>query len=150
MRVYFLTFFHMDSLNWLAIAVITVWSWMFGAVWFGPIWGKVWMRIHHGDRKFTDAENKEMMKGMWKLLVTEFIATALMIIGLACIIIAIPEYSGARNALMVWLAFVMPAGVSVVLWGNDAKKWMCTKIALIASNRLIALLVAGYVLEIWK
>jgi hypothetical protein len=108
------------------------------------------MRIHHGDRKFTDAENKEMMKGMWKLLVTEFVATALMIVGLACVIRAIPEYSGVQNAFMVWLAFVMPAGMSVVLWGNDAKKWMCTKIALMASNRLIALLVAGYILSMWK
>lgn len=108
------------------------------------------MRIHHGDKKFSDAENKEMMQGMWKLLVTEFAATALMIIGLACIINAIPEFSGIKNALMIWLAFVMPAGVSVILWGNDPKKWMCTKIALIASNRLISLLVAGYILSIWK
>jgi hypothetical protein len=87
---------------------------------------------------------------MWKLLVTEFAATALMIVGLACIIIAIPEYSGVKNAFMIWLAFVMPAGVSVVLWGGDKKEWMCTKIALIASNRLIALLVAGYILSVWR
>lgn len=140
----------MMEINWLAVAVLTVGSWMFGAVWFGPIWGKVWMRIHHGDKTFSEAENKEMMKGMWKLLVTEFVATALMIVGLACIVGAIPEFSGVRNAGMIWLAFVMPAGVSVVLWGNDAKKYMATKIALIASNRLIALLVAGYVLGMWR
>lgn len=140
----------MDSLNWLAIAVVTVGSWMFGALWFGPIWGKIWMKIHHGEKKMSDAEMKEAMKGMWKLLVSEFAATALMMIGLACIIIAIPEYSGVRNAFMIWLAFVMPAGLSVVLWGNDQKKWMCTKIALIASNRLISLLMAGYILSMWK
>lgn len=44
----------------------------------------------------------------------------------------------------------MPAGVSVVLWGTDAKKIMFLKIVLIASNRLIALLAAGYILSIWK
>lgn len=140
----------MVEINWLAVLVLTVGSWMFGAVWFGPIWGKIWMRIHHGDKGMSDAEMKNAMKGMWKLLVTEFAATALMIVGLACIIGAIPEFSGVRNAFMIWLAFVMPAGVSVVLWGNDAKKYMCTKIALIASNRLIALIVAGYILSVWR
>lgn len=140
----------MPEINWLAVAVLTVGSWMFGAVWFGPVWGKLWMWIHHGEKSPTPAEMKKLSEGMWKLLVTEFVATALMIIGLACVINAIPELSGVKNAFMVWLAFVMPAGMSVVLWGNDAKKWMCTKIALIASNRLISLLVAGYVLSMWR
>jgi hypothetical protein len=140
----------MPEINWLAVAVLTVGSWMFGAVWFGPVWGKLWMRIHHGEKSPTPAEMKKLSEDMWKLLVTEFVATALMIIGLACVINAIPELSGVKNAFMVWLAFVMPAGMSVVLWGNDAKKWMCTKIALIASNRLISLLVAGYVLSMWR
>jgi hypothetical protein len=140
----------MSELNWLAIALVTLGSWIFGALWFGPIFGKLWMRIHHGEKKFTESENKKLMEGMWKLLVTEFIMTALMIIWLACIIIAIPEYSGVKNALMIWLSFIMPAGVSVVLWGTDAKKIMFLKIVLIASNRLIALLAAGYILSIWK
>ena len=139
----------MMEINWLAVAVLTVGSWMFGAIWFGPIWGKLWMRIHHGDKTPSATEMKEMTKGMWKLLVAEFVATALMIVGLACIVGAIPEFSGLKNAFMIWLAFVMPAGMSVVLWGNDTKKYMATKIALIASNRLIALLVAGYVLSVW-
>ena len=140
----------MPEINWLAVTVLTVGSWMFGAVWFGPVWGNLWMRIHHGEKSPTPAEMKKLSEGMWKLLVTEFVATALMIIGLACVINAIPELSGVKNAFMVWLAFVMPAGMSVVLWGNDEKKWMCTKIALIASNRLISLLVAGYVLSMWR
>lgn len=97
------------SLNWVAIATVTAMIWMFGAVWFGPIWGKLWMRIHHGEKKMSDAEMQEAMKGIWKLLVTEFIASALMVIGLACIIDAIPEYSGVQNAFLIWLAFVMPA-----------------------------------------
>lgn len=70
----------MSELNWLAIALVTLGSWIFGALWFGPIFGKLWMRIHHGEKKFTESENKKLMEGMWKLLITEFIMTALMII----------------------------------------------------------------------
>jgi uncharacterized membrane protein YciS (DUF1049 family) len=50
---------------------------------------------------------------------------------------------------MIWLAFVMPECVSVVLWGNDKKSVMFEKILLSSSYRLIALIAAGYVLAIW-
>ena len=52
----------MDSLNWIAIIVCTLLSWVGGAVWFGPVFGKLWMRIHHGDKKMSDAEMKKSME----------------------------------------------------------------------------------------
>jgi hypothetical protein len=80
------------------------------------------------------------------LMVAEFIATALMVIGLACIIRAIPQYSGVMNAALIWLAFVLPTMTSSVIWGSDPKKYMATKIAVSSVCRLIGLLVTGYVL----
>lgn len=50
------------SLNWLAIGVLTVTHFALGAIWFGPIFGKIWMRIHHGDKKMSDTEMQEAMK----------------------------------------------------------------------------------------
>jgi hypothetical protein len=106
----------MQGLNWTMIILSTVISFALGAVWHGPLFGKMWMKIHHGDKKFSDAEMKEAMKGMWKLLVTEFISSLLMIIGLACIIRAIPEYNGFQTGFMVWLAFVVTTMTSTVIW----------------------------------
>lgn len=115
-RVYFLSLFYMQGLNWLAIIISTVVTFAIGAVWHGPIFGKLWMKIHHGDKKFSEAEMKESMKGMWKLLVTEFIASLLMTIGLACVIRAIPQYSAVQNAFMLWISFVLPVMTSTVIW----------------------------------
>jgi Protein of unknown function (DUF1761) len=140
----------MTELNWLAIGVCTLLMFAGGALWHGPIFGKLWMKIHHGDKTFTKEENKELMKVMWKLMVTELIASLLMIIGLACIIIAIPEYSGVRNAFMIWLAFVLPTLTSTVIWGGDKKESMCMKIAITGSYRLLALLAIGYILSVWN
>lgn len=140
----------MSEINWLAVGVCSFLMFAGGAVWHGPIFGKLWMKIHHGDKKFTDTENKELMKGMWKLLVAEAVASLLMVIGLACIIIAIPEYSGVRNAFMIWLAFVLPTLTSTVIWGGDKKESMCTKITITASYRLIALIAIGYILSVWN
>ena len=87
---------------------------------------------------------------MWKLMVTELVMCTLMVIGLACVIRAVPEYSGILTAFMVWLAFVLPTLTSTVIWGGDKKEWMCAKVAVTGSYRLIALLAIGYVLSMWR
>lgn len=138
----------MQELNWIAIGISTLIMFMGGAFWHGPLFGKLWMKIHHGDKKFTNAENKKMIEGMWKLMLIEFIMSLLMIIGLACIVRAIPQYSGIQTAFLVWLAFILPTLTSSILWGNDEKKWMCKKIAVTGSYRLLALLLAGYLLNV--
>lgn len=116
------------------------------------------MRIHHGDQKFTDAQMKKMMEGMWKIMLAEFIAGFIMIMTLDFLIKVLPPglapgegpaLAGAHAGFLVWLGFVLPTMISTVIWGGDMKKWMATKIAVSASYRLIVLLVAGYVLGTW-
>ncbi len=134
----------------MAIIISTVIMFGIGAVWHGPIFGKLWMRIHHGTDTFNDTEMKKAMKGMWKSMLIEFIAGLLMVIGLACIIRAIPQYSGIQTAFMIWLSFVLTTMTSTVIWGNDAKKWMCTKVAISSIGRLIGLVIAAYILSMWR
>ena len=50
------------ALNWTGILVMTVACFALGALWHGPIFGKLWMKIHHGDKKFTAAEMKKSME----------------------------------------------------------------------------------------
>lgn len=38
------------TLPWMQIFIMTIVSWIGGALWFGPLFGKVWMKIHHGDK----------------------------------------------------------------------------------------------------
>lgn len=127
---------------------MTVVNFMFGHLWFGPFFGKIWKRIHNVDCD-NKKQMKEMMKGIWKIMVSELVSTFLIMTGLACVINAIPEYTGVQNAFMIWLAFVLPITVSNVIWGNDKKSDMVTKVAITAGYRLIPLLVAGYVLSVW-
>lgn len=137
----------MNSLPWVQIILITVIAWIGGALWFSPLmFGKRWMKIHHA-KVLTEAQMKDMSKGMAILMMWEMIATLLMVIGLACVIRAIPEYSGVKVAFMTWLAFALPVTISTVLWGNDKKNVMCEKIALSAGYRLVVFLAAGYVIS---
>lgn len=94
----------MDSLNWVAIFGVTLMGFILGPLWYGPLlFGNVWMRIHGHDKK-SPAEQKKEMEGMWKLMVSEFIATLLIMTGLAWIIKATAmNTEGALHvALWVW------------------------------------------------
>lgn len=136
------------DLNWLAISVITFAAFAGGAVWHGPLFGNLWGKIHGMDC-VDEKVKKEMMKGMWKLLVTEFIATFLIVTSLACLIRAIPQYSGIQTAFMAWIGFMVPITVSNIIWGGDKREWWLTKIVIAVSYRLIVFIFAGYVLSVW-
>ena len=148
MRVLFFIFLNME-LNWIAILIITVASFFVGAAWHGPLFGKLWMKIHHGDKKFTDEEIKKAMDGMWRIMLMEFIATLLMVMTLDFLMRIIPDFSGMHIAFMIWIGFVLPTMGSTIIWGNDSKKWMFAKVAISSSFRLLSLVAAGYVLSIW-
>ena len=140
-------FFLMSILPWMTIAIMTVACFALGAVWHGPLFGKLWMRIHHGKDSFNEAEMQESMKDMWKLMVAEFIATGLMVMHLAVLILIIPSFSGMHLAFFVWIGFILPTMISTVIWGADTKRYMATKIAVSSISRLVGLLATGYVLS---
>lgn len=140
----------MDSLNWLAIIVISLVSFFGGAAWHGKyLFGDIWLRIHYGKDEFTDEEMKKAMEGMWIIMLAEFIATVLMVTTLAYFIKILPGFSPLYLAFLMWIGFVLPTMTSTVIWGADAKRWMMPKILISGSFRLVALLFAGYVLSVW-
>jgi hypothetical protein len=137
----------MATLPWMMIVIMTVACFALGAVWHGPLFGKLWMRIHHGKDSFNEAEMQDSMKGMWKLMVAEFIATGLMVMHLAVLIEIVPSFSGMHLVFFVWIGFILPTMASTVIWGVDTKRYMATKIAVSSICRLIGLLATGYVLS---
>lgn len=154
------------TINFLAIIVVTIATFIAGALWFGPIFGKVWMKIHHAD-KLSKEEMAKSMKGMWKLMTAEFVLTFVMNFFLYFIVTLIKgvylslgtsvgyDPAGPLLAILVttffiWLGFVLPAITSSVLWGNDDRKVMFKKIAISSVYRLFALLAAAYIFFIWN
>lgn len=82
-------------------------------------------------------------------MVIEIIAIFVMVMTLDFLIKVIPGYSPVHIAFLVWLGYVLPTIASTVIWGNDKKMYMAQKIAILTSNRLIGLVVSGYILSMW-
>lgn len=83
----------MNSLPWMTIVVMTVVNFIFGHLWFGTLFGKKWQKIHKVD--CTDKQKmKQMMKGIWKIMVSELLATFVLMVGLARMNMVAPQFGG--------------------------------------------------------
>ena len=137
------------SLPWVQIIVMTILSWIGGALWFGPLFWKMWMKIHHADKTLSKGEMEEMKKGVAILMWVELVATFVMMMTFAFLVKMMPWFSGMHIGFLIWVWFILPITVSNVLWWWDKKKMMLPKILISSSYRLLLVLAAGYLFSGW-
>lgn len=138
------------DLNYLAIFLATVAQFIVGAIWYTPIFGKVWGKMHGFD-KYSKEEQQKMMKKMGPYLALQFAMTLVTSFVLALFFVALPsEWHAFGMAGFFWLGFVMPAQVSAVVFGGTEPKWMVKKIAIMIGGSLICYMVAAAVFQIMK
>lgn len=137
-------------INYFAVFVSAVVSMVVGALWYGPLFGKLWVSLM-GMTKENMASAKA--KGMGKSYILMFIGSLLMAYTLAHAIIFASTYlniwgvsGGLMGGFWNWLGFIVPVTMGVVLWENKPwKLWFLNAI-----YYLINLLVMGVILSIWK
>jgi hypothetical protein len=109
------------EVNWLAVIIAAVGSFIIGFLWFGPIFGKKWMEL----MKFTpehieEGKKKGMMMSMIVSLISS-VVTAFVYFSLASALLL----SGYGELLMLsvlfWIAFVLPPILNGSLW--EGKSW---------------------------
>jgi hypothetical protein len=138
------------QLNYLAIFVATVVQFIFGAIWYTPIFGKIWGKMHGFDT-YSKEEQQKMMKKMGPYLALQFVMTLVTSFVLALFLAALPsEWHAYGMAGFFWLGFVMPAQVSAVVFGGTEPKWMAKKIAIMIGGSLICYMLAAAVLQMMK
>ena len=137
------------SVNIWAVLVAAVAQFIIGAIWYTPIFGRVWVKIHSFD-KLKPATQKEMQKQMMPLLVWQFIASVVTAYVLAHFIKTQPEVVWWHLALWVWLGFMVTTQVGAVLFGGTEPKWITTKLAIMAGGSLACTLAAAAILSAWQ
>jgi hypothetical protein len=103
------------SINYMTVGIATVANFIIGALWYGPLFGKTWMRL--------SGITMESMKGMSmtpvKAMTLGFIGTLLLSLVLAHVAAAF-EAAGAAGALelafWIWLGFFLPVVAGGYLW----------------------------------
>ena len=136
----------MIDINYLAIFIAAVAQFIIGAIWYMPLFGKLWGKIH-GMEKVSKEEQQKMMKSMGPFLVIQFLVTLVTTFVLAIFIAYQPTWNAYAMASFFWVGFVVPTQVSGVIFGGTKPKWIVAKILVQAGGSLLCLEVAAAIIR---
>lgn len=133
----------MLPLNWWAVLVAALIRMAVGFAWYSPpLLLKPWQAV-------TGVTPESMRAGLGKAMVIDIIGSLIMAFALANIIVAsgITDWlNGAIAGFWVWLGF--QATLMVSLWGYENRPLKL--IAINLGNNLIALVLMGALLAVWR
>jgi len=127
------------SINWLAVLVATISTFVLGAIWYGPLFGKAWM-AEHG---FTEDDLKNANMG--KIYGTAFILELIMVINLAFFLNGLSIKEGLLYSFATgfgWVAMAM--GVNYLFSRSTLKLWVIDSFYFVVS-----FLIMGAILTSW-
>lgn len=137
----------MSDINIWAVLVSAVASMVIGSIWFGPLFGKQFMRAIGMDQWSAEKQAAEKKK-MGLSYFGQFLASLIMFYILAWLIGGLDRMTlggGAMIGFLAWFGFVVPTKFGDAIWGGKMSLFWMT-----AGNSLITLLVTGAIIGAWK
>ena len=131
--------------NLWAVLVATVAMFAVGAFWYMVPFAKAWGRMHDFDN-LSKKEQREAQAKMGPYYGAQLAVTILSAVVLAWLIAQLPDQNPAWLAVMVWLGFVLPTQVSAVIFGGTQAAYIWQKIAIMAGEALVHLVIAAWLI----
>jgi hypothetical protein len=126
----------------LGVILAAVASMIVGSLWFGPIFGKVWMNLMGFTKKDIEKSKK---KGMAVLYLVNFIGALVLayVLGHLMSLTGMGSVSGGvQLGVLLWAGFILTVGLGMILWeGKPFKLYV-----LVMGYWLVNLIVAGAIL----
>jgi len=133
------------SLNYIAIIVSGVVAMIIGYLWYGPLFGKAWMKLSGFTPK---DQEKAKKKGMTKSYIIMFIGvlvTAYVLAHFVDYMEATTFLAGMEVGCWLWLGFIAPVMLGMVLWeGKPVKLYLLNVI-----YQLIVIELMAGILAVW-
>lgn len=136
----------MEIVNYWAVLASAVASMVIGSIWYGPLFGKLFMR-ETGMDKMSKEKMAAAKKTMWVSYLAQFIASLVMFYGVAVLVSSFNQMSlrgGIITGFLVWLGFVVPVKIGDVAWGGKMSLFWLN-----IGNMLITLLAVGAIIGAW-
>lgn len=131
----------------LAVVLATLTQFIVGAIWYTPVFGKLWGKIHGFD-KLDKKTQQKMMAQMGPIFGVQLVVTIVTSIVFVLFHRMMTSDSLFTYTFLIWLGFVVPSQISAVLWGGTKPKWMFTKAAILAGGSIVALLAGAAVVRL--
>lgn len=140
--------------NILALLAATIWMMVLGFLWFGPVFGKKWMKEmgiteEQSQALRNDPAMKAKMNKSYALMALGALVMMFTLLHNLTFGSAYLNVYGAAAGLQAgfwnWLGFVAPVYMGGVLWESKTWKWWTIS----AGYYLVGLLGAGTILALW-
>ena len=136
------------TLNYFAILICGILSMVVGFIWYGPLFGKLWLEVS-GLSALDEKAKKAMMTGAWKLYITQFFVSLFQLYVLALYIKGWEEGDPYFNSFWIWAGFVMPSLFAAIFWTAESKKNQFMRIALQGGYQLVMFMIFALILGRW-
>lgn len=137
------------EINYYAVLVSGVVSMALGWLWYGPLFGRLWMQVNEMNPD-DFARREAMQKEAGPLYVAQFLLVLLQLYILAHFINGWQDASGLESAIWIWLGFVMPTVAGLSMWNAKPAKVRVTLFLLSAGYQLISFVIYGLILGMWR
>ena len=138
------------TINYVAILVCGVVAMAVGFVWYGPLFGKAYMKVM-GVENMTPEEKECMKKDMWAMYFLQFV---LSLITALVLDVHILNWKGSESSLVIalcsWFGFVFTTTASASLWSGKPKKLAWRMFLISSGAQLATFIIFGLILGGWK
>ena len=135
----------LTEVNFLAVVAAALAPMVIGGIWYGPLFGKLWMSAHG----YTPERLEEMKKGMGKAYGLSFVCYLVMATVLAILIGwlgAANVWTGLCFAFYCWLGFAATTGMTAHLFSDRKLSAYVIDVA----YQLVYILAMGGILGAWR
>lgn len=137
-------------INIWAVLLSAVAQFIVSAIWYMPIFGNLWGKIHNY-APVSEEEHKKAMKAMMPLLGVQFLTTLLTSFVFVLLLNGFPNsWSVYGLAFFFWLGFSLPVQISGVLFGGTEGKWVMKKILILVGGSLLNFMVLAMVVSLFR
>jgi hypothetical protein len=138
------------TINYLAVLVAAISSIVIGFAWYGPVFGKPWMKLMGFSKDDIEKAKKAGMTKTYVLMAVGSLVMAYVLAHTTEFAMTYTKTYGVVGGLMsggwTWLGFMAPIQMDEVLWNN--KPWKLY--FLNTGYRLVSMLVMGVILATWR
>lgn len=137
------------DINYLAVIAATVSSIVLGFAWYGPLFGKPWMKLMGFTPESMEKAKAKNMNGTYAIMMASSFVMAYVLAHVTIFAMSYTQTYGIMGGLMSgfwnWLGFVAPVMMGAQLW--EGKPWKLFWIQ--AGYYLVSLLIQGVILATW-
>ena|SRR3989344_4783699 len=134
-----------SEVNYLAVLVAAVASFLLGWLWYGPFFGKPWMKLMNFDKNSMKSMKLSPVTAMILGFLT-YLIIAYVLAGFISILNAATIVEGMKIAFWIWLGFIATTTLGSFLWeGKSIKLYLLNN-----TYNLLNLLVMSAILTAWK